>query len=245
MLHPLDWHRCALLILACSLLAITSLSAADPAGSKSDDARLAEILKSFDEVQNSVHTLSATFTETTTNVMLLDPVVSEGRFYMTKPTAIRWEYSSPESMQFIIESDTYTGYFPERKRAETKNIRRWREHLFRFFGLGQGSEELKKFYQIRLAEQQPEDEILLILVPKRKRARRKIEQVKFWIDPQRFMPSRIEYSTSSGNGRMIVFDTIQINPELAASLFHVELPDDVTVTHGFSGLPDFDASSVQ
>ena len=245
MLHLFDRRRCVLLILASSLLAITSASAADTSERISDDARLAEILKSFDDVQNTVQTLSATFTETTTNVMLLDPIVSEGRFYMTKPTAIRWEYSSPESMQFIIESDTYTGYFPERKRAETKNIRRWREHLFRFFGLGQGSEELKKFYQIRLAEQQPDDEILLILVPKRKRARRKIEQVNFWIDPQRFMPSRIEYSTSSGNGRMIVFDAIQVNPELAAGLFHVELPEDVAVTNGFSGLPDFDASSAQ
>ena len=104
---------------------------------------------------------------------------------------------------------------------------------------------MKKFYQIHLAEQQPEDEILLILVPKRKRARRKIEQVKFWIDPQRFMPTRIEYSTSSGNGRLIVFDSIQVNPELAASLFRIELPDDVAVTNGFSGLPDFDASSAQ
>ncbi|MDH3784663.1 MAG: outer membrane lipoprotein carrier protein LolA, partial [Acidobacteriota bacterium] len=179
------------------------------------------------------------------NVMLIDPVVSEGQFFMTKPAAIRWEYSSPESMQFIIESDTYTGYFPERKMAETKNIRRWSDHLFRFFGLGQGSGELKKFYRIQLASQQPEDEILLILEPKRKRARRKVERVNFWINPKSFMPSRIEYATDSGNGRLIVFESIQINPDLAANLYQIDLPSDVEVTNGFSGLPDFDASSAQ
>ena len=169
------------------------------------------------------------------DLALNEPIIATGRFFMTKPDAIRWEYTTPEKMSFVISADEYIGYFPARKKAEKRNIQRWRDQLFRFFGVGQGSAELGKFYNIRLREA-GDDTYLLSLIPKRRRVRKRVEEVLFWLDAETYMPKRVEYRATDGTGRTVEFKNIQINPDLAAGLYHVELPDDVTITDGFSGL---------
>ncbi|NIM01949.1 MAG: hypothetical protein GTO33_14015 [Acidobacteria bacterium] len=196
---------------------------------------LNDVLAEFDRVQFGMQTISAEFTETNTSALLNEPIVARGRFFMTKPDAIRWEYSTPEKMSFVISADQYTGYFPNRKKAEKRNIQRWRDQLFRFFGVGQGSAELGKFYNIRLREAD-EDSYLLSLSPKRRRVKKRVDEVLFWLDAKTYLPSRVEYRAADGTGRTIEFDKIQLNPDLSANLYHVELPDDVMITDGFSGL---------
>jgi outer membrane lipoprotein-sorting protein len=205
---------------------------------------LGEILRQFDEVQREIRTLSADFTETTESTLLTDAIVAEGRVFMTKPDSVRWEYSSPEEMSFVINEDEYTGYFPLRKQAERRGIHRWREQLFRFLGLGQASEELAKFYDITLGEENERPgTYLLVMTPTKKRVRKRMDPVLFWIDAATFLPIRVEYRSNSGNHRVIEFDKMTVNPELATGLYEVEIPSDVKVTKGFSALSGFSASN--
>jgi outer membrane lipoprotein-sorting protein len=208
---------------------------------------LEDILARFDEVQDSITTLSAAFNETTTNQLLIDPISAQGRFFMTKPDSIRWEYSFPEEMRFVIFQDQYTGYFPKQHRAERRNIQRWSEHIFRFFGLGQGSQELKKFYEITLdPEHDPSTgTYLLVLEPTKRRVRKRIPEVRFWLDSETFLPRKVEYRSTSGNARTVEFQEILLNPDLAASMYHVDIPADVTVSNGFSGLPSWQPDATQ
>jgi outer membrane lipoprotein-sorting protein len=202
------------------------------------------VLLRFDVVQESIGSLTADFTLTTTNQLLLDPIVAEGRFFMTKPDSIRWEYSVPEEMRFIVFGDEYTGFFPEQKRAEKKNIKRWREHIFRFFGFGQATDELSKFYDIALDHDHDPSSgtYLLLLTPSKKRVRRRIPQVRFWVDSDSYLPVKVEYRSKNGNTSVLEMREIQVNPDLAASTFQVDVPADFKITKGFSGLPDFDTT---
>ena len=200
---------------------------------------LDELLVRFDEVQDSIRTMSAEFTETTQSILLKDEIVAKGKVYLTKPAAVRWEYTTPEEMRFVIANDTYTGYFPVRKQAEQRDIQRWGEQLFRFLGIGQTSDELSRFYKIEIANDEESAEsgtVLLILDPRKRRVRKRMESVRFWIDEQTMLPVRIEYSTNSGSTRVIEFDRIDVNPELSASIYVMDLPPDVEVTKGFSVL---------
>jgi len=229
--------RFALLIFAC--LPLVAMSAA------ADD--LEEVLVGFDEVQRSLRTLSADFKETTTNQLLNSPAVAHGRFFMTKPDSIRWEYVQPEEMRFVIYRDQYTGYFPARKSAEKRSVRRLSNRIFRFIGLGQASSELQKLYDIRLEESQEqiEDTYLLVFEPKKRRVRKRVETVYFTIDAESYLPVKVEYRSKSGNTRLIEFEQITLNPDLAASLYQVDIPADVEVTKGFSGLPALGDGSAQ
>lgn len=207
----------------------------------SAEVELGDVLASFDRVQQSIRTLSSNFTETTKSPLLKEPVVAHGRVYLSKPSSVRWEYSTPEEMRFVIADDKYTGYFPLRKQAEQRNVQRWGEQLFRFLGLGQASDELAKFYTIRVDAQSSAGDgtVLLILDPKKKRVRKRMESVKLWVDRTTWLPARVQYSSSAGNVRLIEFEGMSINPELSASLYHVELPPDVEISRGFSALSGF------
>jgi outer membrane lipoprotein-sorting protein len=227
-------HSCRAMGRVAALVLVALLAAAPSVARELD-----ELLVRFDEVQSSIRTLSAEFTETTQSMLLKDEIVAKGKVYLTKPSAVRWEYSTPEEMRFVIADDTYTGYFPQRKQAEQRDIQRWGEQLFRFLGIGQTSEELARFYNIQIVEDGPGAEagrLLLVLDPRKRRVRKRMESVRFWIDEQTLLPARIEYSTNSGSKRAVEFDRIDVNPELSASIYQVELPPDVEVTKGFSAL---------
>ncbi len=215
-------------------LVVMVLAAAAP----SPAAELDDLLARFDRVQDSIRTLTAEFTETTQSVLLKDEIVAKGKVYLTKPAAVRWEYTTPEEMRFVIANDIYTGYFPVRKQAEQRDIHRWGEQLFRFLGIGQTSDELARFYKIRIVEEETPQvgKVLLVLDPRKRRVRKRMESVRFWIDEETLLPARIEYRGKAGNTRLIEFDRIEINPELSASLYVIDLPPDVEISKGFSAL---------
>jgi outer membrane lipoprotein-sorting protein len=150
-------------------------------------------------------------------------------------------------MSFVIYNDRYTGYYPSRKRAEKKNVQRYSERIFRYFGLGQMSGELSKSYDISLAG--PDiggaNTHVLLLRPRKRRARKQVEEVRFWVDATSYLPVRVEYEGKDGNMRTVEFTEISINPDLAASLYTVEIPSDVTVITGFSGIPNISPGSSQ
>jgi outer membrane lipoprotein-sorting protein len=225
----------------CCLLLSAACGSVVAANDESIDPALMAVLERFDRVQNGIQTLSADFTWTTESVLLKDPVVSEGIFYMTKPKAVRWEFTSPEPMEFVIAHDQYIGYFPERKKAEKRNFKRWSARVFRYFGLGQGSQELSKVYRIRLGDAGECGDLaevadLLILEPKKRRARKKIKDLRIWVAKESSLPVRVITSDPAGGRRLIEFRNTQVNPTFASNLYEVQLPSDVTITEGFSGL---------
>jgi outer membrane lipoprotein-sorting protein len=97
-------------------------------------------------------------------------------------------------------------------------------------------------YDIRMAaaDQQAEGSYLLILEPKKRRARKRVEAVHFWLDAYTYLPMKVDYLGKNGSERSIRFHEISLNPDLSASLYTVEIPADVEVTTGFSGLPGVD-----
>lgn len=235
--------------IALALLAPLAAGAAD-ARKKADesvDPELAAVLSRFDEVQQGIRSLSADFSQTTVNPLLREPQSAKGRFYMRKPDSVLWEYNAPESMQFAIDKGEYTGYFPGRKKAERRDVHRWTEQIFRFFAVGQVSEELRKFYQIRLEEPGPEMKgtVLLVLDPSKRRVRKRVDQVRFWVDASSYLPAKVQYVNSQGATRTLVFHNVQMNPDLSASLFDVRIPEGVTVTNGFTELGSVAAPSTR
>ncbi len=201
------------------------------------DPELQKVLARFDQVQNSIRSLSSDFTKTTESPLVRDPLVARGRVYLSKPNSVLWEFTTPEPMRFLISNDEYTGYFPERKQAERRDIHRWSETIFRFLGLGQASSELQKFYDISLGDpgQNMKGTYLLQLEPKKRRVRRKVDTVQLWVDSGTQLPVQLAYH-SGDTLETISFRDMRVNPDLSAQLFTMPIPSGVTVTNGFSGL---------
>jgi len=237
--HPVSRGPLRSALASAILAACSGLAAAAP------PADIHEVLARFDRVQNSIRTLSAEFTETTKSPLLKEPLVAEGVVYLTKPSSVRWEYSRPEEMRFVIANDEYTGYFPERKQAERRDVHRWAEQLFRFLGLGQASGELAKFYDIELAASSGAEPgtFQLVLDPRKKRVRKRMELVRFWIDETTFLPVKVAYEAKGGGTRTVEFRHVRVNPDLAASLYRMEVPPGIPIGKGFSALSGLNGSS--
>ena len=228
----------ALVVTGVSLSSAKEPKPAPPARTAASGETLNQVLARFDRIQGQIRTLTAEFTQTTRSPLLKDPVIAKGRLYLTKPDSVLWEYSAPEPMRLVVAGGAYTGYFPERKRAEKRDIKRWSEQLFRFFGVGQGSKELGKFYEIALGETGPDEKgaYLLVLSPKKHRVRKRFDEVRLWVDTTTLLPVRIDYVGKDGNEREIRLLNTRLNPDLATGLYNVTIPDDVPISSGFSGL---------
>lgn len=144
-------------------------------------------------------------------------------------------------MRFVVTGEEYVGDFPERKRAERKSVRGRSAQLFRFFGPGQATGELSKFYDIRVegGSVAGTDAFLLVLEPKRRRIRDRAGQVGLWVDRRTLLPRQVVYLGAEGYKRTIRFRNVRTNPELPASPFRLEIPVDVVITTGWSafGVP--------
>lgn len=199
--------------------------------------RLKAVLIGFDRAQKNTETLIAAFQETKTLQLLRDPVESSGYFYFSKPHRVKWEYREPESKVYLLTEDSYTAYYPEQKRAEKVNVQHYSAKLFRAFGIGQTTSELKKYYDINLADtSDKENTFLLILLPKKRRIQKRIETLKIWVDDQSFLPVQMEYLEPDGDSTLLGFERILINQEIQASRYQIKIPSDVTVTDSFSGI---------
>ncbi len=239
-------HRSAYYGLTCLTLCVMialggsdALAAAPKKGNASarpTDPALQSVLDRFDHVQQGVRSLSADFSQSTTNPLLRESQAAKGRLYMRKPGSVSWEYTIPESMRFVIDEGKYTGYFPGRKKAERRDVHRWTEQIFRFFAVGQVSADLRQFYDIRLedAGADMKGSILLVLDPTKRRVKKRVENVRLWVDGSTYLPAKVEYVNTQGATRTIVFHNVQVNPDLSASLFNVQIPKDFTVTKGFT-----------
>ena len=224
-------------LVAVLALALSLAPAVAATAKKAEDPQLTALLQKFDQVQGGIHGLSAELTRTTASPLLKEPKVAKGRLYLSKPSSVLWEFDSPEPMRFLIAGDSYTGYYPDRKRAERKKIQRYSEQIFRFLGVGQTSAELRKTYDVSLGQATPQDPkgtSILVLEPRRRRVRKHVEDVRLAIDPATYLPVQIAYRTASGGSEQVSFRNVRVNPDLSASLFRLDLPPDVVVTDGFS-----------
>jgi outer membrane lipoprotein-sorting protein len=228
------------LTLLMALVALLSWSATDISRGQEAEVRplsLPELLQKFNERQQAVQSLTATFTERKDLSLLAKPVVSNGTFLYAKPARIKWEYSAPEPRIFLITEDRFVAYYPNQKRAEEVPLSKLAgRRVFRVFGIGQTSEDLQKFFEITQAE--PGDEkdcFLLVLTPKRRRVKDRLQLVRFWVDGKTYLPRKLEYLESDGDSTLLSFANIRLNPEIAEGRFNVEIPKDVQISSTFSG----------
>lgn len=201
------------------------------------DTVLARILREFDQAQRDTSTLIAGFTEKKDLKLLARPVVSRGELYYNRPNQVRWEYLEPDRKVFVITEERYMAYYPALKRAEEVPIKKFiGKRLFRFIGLGQSIEELGKYYEFQLApHNELKDTHLLVLVPRKKKLRDRVAEMKIWVDDATHLPRQLQYVEADGDSTLLTFHDLRSNVDVAAGRFRLELPKDVVVSDSFNG----------
>lgn len=194
----------------------------------------ATFFKEFDQAQSKTNTIVSQFIEKKELTLLDSPVVSRGVFYYRKPNQILWEYHEPDVKKFLLTGKILLSYYPKEKKAEQINIKRFSGHVFKFICIGQLSKDLKNYYKMEISNSRDSKEVLMTLIPKKRKVKKRIDHLKLWIDRKTFQLSQLQYVEVDGDRTTITFEKVQVNAEVPASTFEIDLPSDVEISEKFT-----------
>ena len=225
----------ALAAAACCLLAVL------PAGARSrrepPPPELQEVYRLLDHARETVHTFRADLTEVRRMAMLEKEQVFRAKLAMDLPGKIRLEYVAPERRIYVLQEGRLTGWIPSRNRVEKMDLSRRKKRIQRLLALGQDGASLEKEFRVRLATDEPrEGTAELVLVPRSRRIRRRVKEIRLWIDRELGIPRAIRYTTGDDNVVEITLSHVEINPEIPARVFRLEVPEGAKVVRGLRSL---------
>lgn len=193
-------------------------------------ARLEALVERIKLEQKTMDTLTARFTQRRESDLLLEPEVAEGVFYYQAPDRVRWEYRSPNPISVLIDGQEMTTWYRDLGRADRLQIGRYSSQVFKYLGASGSMETLVDYFRVLATfPEEPGEPYRLRLLPKYDRISDKLESMTLWIDPERYVPSRLRYVSSDGDVTEYEFHDLEVNGNVPGERFSLDLPPDVEV----------------
>jgi outer membrane lipoprotein-sorting protein len=213
------------------LMAVLSAAMALPlsAAKVADPSSLDEVIKKVQETQRKTTTLQADFRQEKTLALLARPEVSSGTFVYSKPNNVLWSYDAPKRVQMLITNGKMTTYYPELNKAETLDVARFQDRIFKYMGATGAIDELSRYFDFTFTNKPSESAYLLDLKPKTGAVAKRVQRIKLWIDKKSYLTTRIEYTEGDGDITKYEFSHLRINEPVAQSRFVLNLPPNVHV----------------
>lgn len=204
---------------------------ADPADeSLSGGERLTALLDRIKEKQASLESLQADFVQTKNSVLLLEAEESRGHFLYQSPDRARWEFTSPNQTVMIIRGDEMLTWYRDLGTAERVSVGSQTAKIEQYLSATNSIAKLERYFNMAAAFPKDDQRPYRIeLTPRYKRIAKRIEKMTIWFDRARYVPVRLELVEPDGDVTDFVFEQVEVNPEIAADRFALELPADVEI----------------
>lgn len=201
----------------------TSLDALS--GSAKIDAIIARVV----ERQRGMHAMRADFVQIRSSSLLLSDVRSTGEFYFLAPDRVRWDYDQPDPMVVLFADDWVTTYHPEGRRAERVKVSSGDRRFVQALAGTLPMDDLLSYFSITFVDRPAPDPYLFTLEPTAASLRRRLQSLQLTIDRSLLLPVAVEFHEADGDSTRYEFHDIQIDPNITASRFHLDLGEDVAV----------------
>ncbi len=209
--------------------ALCAIVIALPAAARTDPNSLDEVIKRVQEQQKKTTSLEAEFRQEKTLALLAKPEVSSGHFVYQKPNSVLWTYDAPKRVTMLIADGTLTTYYPELRKAEKIEVKRFQDRIFKYMGASGAIDELAAYFNFTFSNRADQATYVLDLAPKSKSIAKKVRHIKIWIDKKSYLTTKFEYTESDGDVTRYEFTNIKINQPIAQSRFTLNLPANVRV----------------
>ena len=194
-----------------------------------DPTSLDEVIKRVQEAQKKTNTMEAEFRQEKTLALLAKPEVSTGHFVYQKPNNVLWTYDAPKKVTMLIADGTMTTYYPDLRKAEKIEVKRFQDRIFKYMGASGAIDELGAYFNFTFSNRADSPTFMLDLAPKSKQIAKKVQHLKIWIDKKSYLTTKFEYTESDGDVTRYEFTNIKINQPVAQSRFTLNLPAGVRV----------------
>ena len=193
--------------------------------------RMSRLVERVKYEQNRIETLQARLVQYESSEMLIEPEESWGWFRYRAPGEARWEIVEPDPMVVTVRGDVATTWNADLGTAKVAEVDRLSEQVLTYLGPAGSLETLMKSFTVRV--EFPEEEgasYALHLTADYRRVEKYAKEIDLWIDPETFLPWKINVVHPSGDEWMIEFEEMVLNEPIDDEEFILTLPDDVEVT---------------
>jgi outer membrane lipoprotein carrier protein len=210
-------------------LGLIPLDAFSPASGQD----IQELIRTIDEQQQKIQTVTAYFSQKKETAFTRDPLTSSGLLKFKRPDRIHWIYSKPEPLEITLDGSSIWIYNPGRSQAEqysvarSKRIARYLEPLTAVFQ--KTFAQLAEGYTIYFEGKEADHTYHFRLQPTGERIQQVLSRVDLWIDKTSGAILRCKIVESNGDRLSLEFKNLQINPPLTDDDLKIKLPPSVRV----------------
>jgi len=182
---------------------------------------------SFDELyakgkrlNDSMKTLTARFTETTTSSLLTRPLVARGRVAVERPARIVLRYSEPDARTVLIDGNTLTISWPSRGVRQVTNIATTQARIQKYFVNGSPG-DLRREFTIEDGAGRPDDYAIAML-PKRKQIRENLARLDLWVNRTTMLLEEMKMTFANGDTKTMTFEDVMPNAPIPPGTFAID-----------------------
>lgn len=224
----------ALLATVCATVALTVAPAAasalpDPDDPALDgDARVEALLARIKAQQADLRSLEARFTQTKESQLLLEPEVSRGTFSYRAPDLARWEFLAPNQTVMVIRDGEMLTWYRDLGTAEVVRVDQRSAQVEQYLSATNSLDRLRRYFDFATAFPKT-GPYRIELTPRYDRIAKRLSAMTIWFDRERYVPVKLAYVEPDGDTTELLFEQVEVNPDLPDDRFDFALPDDVEV----------------
>jgi outer membrane lipoprotein-sorting protein len=171
--------------------------------------------------RQSIQSIRATFTETTVSSLLAKPLVAHGTVVAAPPARVLMTYTDPERRTVVIDGESLTVVWPDRRERETIDIAETQKRIDRYFTHATLA-ELRGLFEIKAeSDASLHDMDRVEMVPKRKQIRQGLERLELWIDRETLLLSQMRMLFAGGDVKTIRLEDVTVNVPITDNMFRV------------------------
>jgi outer membrane lipoprotein-sorting protein len=220
-LHAAGWRRCGV----AAAIAVWIAHATPNAASSSSRDLFDEIYAKGRDIETSLKTVTAAFTETTTSSLLSRPLVAHGTLAVQRPSKIVMHYVDPELRTLLIDRDIMTLVWPSRGLRQQNDIGAAQRRIDKYF-VDKSPDELRRNFTIAATDASDRPGTWRIaMIPKRTQIQQGVTQLELWIDRTSLLLSAMRMTFPNGDTKLMVFENVVVNGPLDPSTFSNRAPE--------------------
>jgi len=172
-------------------------------------------------MQATLHSISASFTETTVSSLLRDPLVARGTVVAAVPLRMLMTYTTPEVRYVLMDQTRIGTVVPWMRERDELNMADMQRRIQRYF-VEASPKELRQSFDISLA---PDPALpgadLMDMRPRRKQIKEGLARLRLWIDRTSLVMSKLRMDYADGDSRTIELSDIKMNPPVDDRTFAI------------------------
>jgi outer membrane lipoprotein-sorting protein len=199
---------------------VTGMAAQSNRPSAAGTGAFDELYAKGKQANDSMKTLTARFTETTTSTLLTKPLIARGRVAVERPSRVVLRYTEPDARTVLIDGNKMTMVWPSRNLRQVTDIATTQGRIQKYFVNGTAA-DLRHEFQI---DDHPSggdrsNAYYVSLTPKRKQIHETLARLDLWVDRTSLLLDTMKMTFANGDTKTMAFDDVVRNALLDPGTF--------------------------